>query len=232
MKRIFIFLSGISLSAALFSQNIPEGYILQYQQDFSGKDPIGDFRSCDFQSWTVRSEGGNRFLEFNHGNEEDSAVNLPFSICLVDNYIFGDFIIEAGIMLYKDSAGGDIAVLFGIKDSVEYYSVKVPSTDKLRNYGIFVIENGPPVRLSSANKENCGLNPGKWHKIRVERNIVDTSVRVFLDDMKDPFLETKDRTYIMGYVGFGTTSGKGRIDNIKIWSQTSIPETADFLRKK
>lgn len=231
MKRIIFLLFGNVLAAAMFSQNIPEGYILQYQQDFSGKDPISDFRSDDFQFWTVKSAGGNKFLEFNHSIERDSSGYSPLYICLIDNYIFGDFIIEVSLMLSGDSVGSDISILFGMKDSLKYYCVNMTSTEEGQDSSIFVIENALPVKVRSTQIRNIRWTPGKWHKIRVERDIVDTSIKVFFNDMKIPYLETKDRTFIMGYIGFGSGLGKGRIDNIRIWSQTSIPEPAGFFKE-
>ena len=106
MKRIIIFLLITLLTVALFSQNVPEGYILQYQQDFSGNNPINDFRSDNFQFWTVKSANRNKYLAFNHSTNMDSSVHSPLNICLVDNFIFGDFIIEVSLMHSGDSAGG------------------------------------------------------------------------------------------------------------------------------
>ena len=230
MKRIIIFLLITLLTVALFSQNVPEGYILQYQQDFSGINPINDFRSDDFQFWTVKSANRNKYLAFNHSTNMDSSVHSPLNICLVDNFIFGDFIIEVSLMHSGDSAGGELSILFGMKDSLKYYCVNFTSKDEDQNNGIFVVENEQRVEIPCTRNKSVRWNPGKWHKIRVERNIVDTSIKVFFDDMKEPYLETQDRTFIMGYIGFGSGRGESRIDNIKIWSQTSIPEPVHFLK--
>jgi hypothetical protein len=232
MKRIFFLLLNTALTAPMFSQNIPEGYILQYQQDFSGKNPIGDFRSDDFQFWTIASANGNKYLEFNRSNNLHLSGYAPLNICLVKDYIFGDFIIEVSLMQPGVTADTGICILFGIKDSLKYYCVDVSSTDEWRSKGIFVVEDAQPLRVPIIQYRNIRWNQGKWHKVRVERNIVDTSVKVFFDDMKEPYLETKDRTFIMGYIGFGSGTNGLRIDNIKIWSQTSIPEPAGFLREK
>ena len=242
MKRFIILLLNTAMAIATLSQNIPEGYILQYQQDFSGENPINDLRSDDFQFWTIGSSSGNKYLLFNHrmdvdstkyshGGDVDSPACSPLNICLIKNYIFGDFIIEASLMQSGVSADGGIWILFGIKDSLKYYCVDVSSTDEGQNKGLFVVEDAQPVQIPCNQYRNIRWNPGKWHKVRIERNIVDTSVRVFFDDMKEPYLVTKDRTFIMGYIGFGSGAGEWRIDNIKIWSQTSIPEPAKFLRE-
>ncbi|MBN2213907.1 MAG: hypothetical protein JW723_06670 [Bacteroidales bacterium] len=230
MKRIIILIFNAAMTAAVFSQRIPEGYILQYQQDFSGKNPINDFRSDSFQPWKIGSGNGNKYLEFSHSI--DSTEYSHLNICLVKDYIFGDFIIEADLMNPVATDGSDFWFLFGIKDSLKYYCVDVSSTDNQQSKGLFVVEDDRPLKIPCIRYGNIRWDQGKWHKVRIERDIVDTSVRIFFDDMNRPFLETKDRTFIMGYIGFGSGAGKWRIDNIKIWSQTSIPEPAGFLREK
>jgi hypothetical protein len=231
MMRILVFLLNMLLTVAVFSQNIPEGHILQYQQDFSEKGPVSDFRSDDFQFWTIRTADRNKYLEYNHDMKIDSSVGSPLNICMVDNFIFGDFIFEVSLMHPGDSAGCEFSVLFGMKDSLNYYGVNFTSAGKDQNIGIFVVEKGQKVEIPGTRNKSIRWNPGRWQKIRVERDIVDTSVKVFIDDQNEPYLETKDRTFIMGYTGFGSNSGRVRIDNIKIWSQTSIPEPAHFLKK-
>lgn len=234
MKRIIIALLTTALTTAVFSQYVPEGYILQYQQNFSGKNPISDFRSDDFQFWTIKSVNGNKFLEFSRDIENDTnrAAFSPLNICLIKEYIFGDFIIEASLMQPGTAADTGIWILFGIKDSLKYYCVNVSSTDEVRSKGLFVVEDDRPLEIPCTFYKDIRWSKGKWHKVRLERNIVDTSVRIFIDDMKNPYMETKDRTFIMGYIGFGSGTGKWRIDNIEIWSQTSIPRPAGFLKEK
>jgi hypothetical protein len=231
MKQILISVFCLSLATAINSQNIPEGYIMQYQQDFSGKTPLDDFCSDDFHLWSIKSVNGNKYLEYNHDIEVDSSAFIPLNICMIDNYIFGDFIIELNLMQSGEVPGNAIRILFGIKDSLEYYCFSASSVNNEQNEGIFVVENEQPVRVPDTRYKNISWTPGKWHKVRIERNIVDTSVKVFFDDMKKPYMETKDRTFIMGYIGFGSVTGKAAIDNIKIWSQTSIPLPAGFLKR-
>ncbi len=233
MKRIIIVLLSTVLTTTIFSQYVPEGYVLQYQQNFSGKNPISDFRSDDFQFWTIKPVKGNKYLEFSRDVENDTnqATFSPLNICLIKDYIFGDFIIEASLMQLGMAADTGIWILFGIRDSLQYYCVNVSSTDKVRSKGLFVVEDAKPLEIPCTFYKDIRWSKGKWHKVRIERNIIDTSVRIFFDDMKNPYLVTKDRTFIMGYIGFGSDAGKWRIDNIKIWSQTSIPQPADFLKE-
>jgi hypothetical protein len=47
--------------------------------------------------------------------------------------------------------------------------------------------------------------------------------------MKKPVMTTRNPVLVMGYIGFGSFASAGRIDNIKVWAPTSIPEEADFF---
>ena len=63
----------------------------------------------------------------------------------------------------------------------------------------------------------------KWNKVRVERDILKKTITVYINDMSNPVMVAKDRTLIMGYLGFGSIDTPGKIDNIKIWAPTFIP---------
>ena len=65
--------------------------------------------------------------------------------------------------------------------------------------------------------------------MRVERDILKNTITVYINDMSNPVMVAKDRTLIMGYLGFGSIDTPGKIDNIKIWAPTFVPgETSIF----
>lgn len=220
------------LLTKLYSQNIPEGYILQYSQDFSHAGAIKDFRFNEVHAWSVEQVKGNGALIFRSVNDTISGDHIPFLTCILSGFLFGDFILELRIMQTNEDAGGPLWILFGIRDSIRYYCVNITPIPGDSTSNLYVVDNSLPVKVQPEFTETIPFVANKWHKIRIERNIVDKSVRVFIDDLKKPCLSLKDRKYIMGYIGFGSDNGSGRIDDIKIWSQTVIPVEADFLEQK
>jgi hypothetical protein len=88
------------------------------------------------------------------------------------------------------------------------------------NHGIFLMKNGVLNRLTECTNTSVNMQDKKWHKIRLERDIVRRTIRVYLDKSPEPVLSVKDYEIVMGSVGFGNKSGSIRVDNIKIWSQT------------
>ena len=214
------------------SQNIPEGYILQYEQNFSKKNACNDFVFSSPESWSISSEKGNCFLSFADTDNYDPPFSSPRIIAVFGNLIFGDFILEADLMQTdKNQNGAGLCIFYGIKDSVRYYFANLGNNDSIIQ-NLYLVNNNPAVAINTDLVRGISWGEQKWHKIRIERNIITRSTKVYFDNMQKPVLKAVDWTLVMGYIGFGSYNNSGRIDNIKIWSQTSISEPAGFFRKK
>ena len=228
-KLLTIIIAGISF-LNLLSQNIPEGYILHYQQDFSKPKSVDEFRFSVPESLKTGSEKNKHFIELNNKNLLDSAFQ-PAAVSILDNFIFGDFILEANIKPVGETNAPYIWVLLGIKDSLNYYCLNISPLPNDSVNTVYALLRGKERTISYRIDRDFSWNLNKWHKIRIERDIVNPSVKIYVNDMSVPYMEITDRTFIMGYVGFGVTSGAVRITDLKIWSQTTIPEPADFYLK-
>ena len=229
-KLISALVIGLSV-INLFSQTIPEGYLLQYHQDFSNKKSIQDFRFSISGTASIRSEKGKYFLEITAHHDTMIPSYQPSTICLLDNLIFGDYILEANVMYNEGTDKNALWFLTAIKDSLNYYCLDISPIPGNEDTLTYALLRGKPRKIQIAMHKLVSLQPDKWYKVKMIRDIVNPSVKIFMDDMKNPVLEINDRTFIMGYIGFGMNNGIFRIANIKIWSQTSIPEPAGFYGK-
>lgn len=231
MSRLSVVFLISVLTLKVFSQNIPEGYILQYQQDFSDVKCINDFRFTYPQNWSIKSESKNKYLHIN--SEDHDSVGRQESIALIENFIFGDFIFEADVMLVGEQNNiGNVFFNIGIRDSIHFYSIILNSLINDNKPDIIITNELPGNSVADSNVIKKELGNKGWHKIRIERNIVNRTIQFYLDDMKTPVVVSRDRTFVMGYIGFGSVYNDCKIDNIKIWSQTAIPEPASFYIKK
>jgi hypothetical protein len=227
MKEIFlIILFTASFITGPFAQNLPEGYILQYEQNFSNSKSLADFKFNLPESWGVFKSGGNFYLQFTGCNTRSSLTSLPANIALLNNRIFGDFVLEANVMPDADTSGiREICIFLGLKDSSQFYHILLTDSINDNNHGIFLMKNSLVTKLTKDDNTTVTWKENKWQKIRVERNIVKRTIRVFIDDMTRPVMQTTDYELVMGYVGFGSVKCPGRIDNIKIWAPTVIPDS-------
>jgi|WetSurMetagenome_2_1015567.scaffolds.fasta_scaffold115693_2 hypothetical protein len=210
---VLLFFSGL-----LYGQ-VPEGYVIQYQQYFNDSKSLADFTFTNPSAWGIFKTNGNYFMQC---PKQDSASIIPANLAVLKNKIFGDFILEADIKPVADSSGYyELGIFLGYRDSSTYYFVQLASQCDRNQYGIFLIKKGCCSRLTECTANApIALNDHKWHKIRLERNITKRTIRLFLDNTSEPMLQVKDYEIVMGSVGFGTVASSAGFDNIKIWSQT------------
>jgi hypothetical protein len=213
------------LTATLRSQKLPGGYILQYQQNFSDSKALTDFRLSNAKAWGIFNSGGNFYLQFNVTDQSGQPAVVPENTGILKNHIFGDFILEADVM--PEAGAGDlreVCLLLGYKDPSRYYCIQLASACDSLTHGIFLVNKSIPVKLTGMDEKPVSWSKNKWDHIRMERNIVKRTITVFINDMTRPVLQVKDYELVMGSIGFGSVFNPVRIDNIKIWAPTVIPE--------
>ncbi len=207
-----------------WSQNIPEGYILLYEQNFSSAKALNDFNFSNPKAWGISKTGNSYYLHFQTDTSYKPRVVSPSTIGILNNFVFGDFILEADLMpLGTDSILNEICIYLSFKDSLQYYYVQLASMTNENTHGVFLVNRSPQIKISSDSIENPGFYKETWYKLRIERDIIQRTIKVFCNNMKTPVLESRNYELVMGYIGFGAFSGSGCVDNIKIWAPTYIP---------
>jgi hypothetical protein len=226
MKMLaYLSISILLMIHTAFAQQLPDGYILQYEQNFSKSKSLTDFSFNLPGSWGIFKSNGNFYLQFAGCNASLTQTSLPGNIAILKNRIFGDFVLEANVMPDADTSGiREICVFLGLKDTSKFYYTVLTSSNNAHNQGIFLKKNSMVTKLTNNNDILVSWKENKWQKIRIERDIVKRTIRVFLDNMILPVMQITDYELVMGYIGFGSLKCSGRIDNIKIWAPTVIPD--------
>ena len=220
MKNLILLICIIPVR--LFSQVIPEGYILQYEQNFSAKISLNHLMPEGNGSFSISRSGSNYFLQMEN-TVEDSAVTDPFLVIFKD-YIFGDFIMEFDVMLPQgaDTTGGLFAFC-SYRDPENYYYINLVSTWFDDAGGVYIKYRSENGVLLKDSMNTWKLSEQKWTHFRLERNITARSLKFFVSDMKNSVIQVSDPRLVMGKIGFGSYGGIFYIDNIKIWAPTFIP---------
>ena len=55
---------------------------------------------------------------------------------------------------------------------------------------------------------------------------------MYFDDMETPIMVANDKTFKVGYVGFGSSDDSGKVDNIRIWARESRKKKSVIFMKK
>lgn len=225
MKILCFALLTFFLCEFTIAQKLPEGYILQYKQDFNNGKSLSDFSFDHPSHWGIFSGKGNYFLQCTGSSDSLTKPGLPSVTALLNNKVFGDFILEADVMPVIDSNGfGEICLFLGFKDDSKFYYVQLANKSDSNRHGIFVVKNSVPKKLTETFPETITWKEKKWHHVRLERDIVKRTITVFLDDMTHPVFHVKDYELVMGLVGVGSFGSPCRFDNLQVWSQTVITE--------
>jgi hypothetical protein len=224
-------LTWVAGCSSLPGDNVPTGYRLVYSQSFDNDKAIDDFLFTNSDKWLLnKSDENSPTLEFLGPGEYQPKVRSPYIIGLLGNYMFGDFILEADMLQTgKDYGHRDMCLFFGFRDPSHFYYVHLATKADPNAHNIFIVNDKP--RIAIAKKTTDGIDWGRdlWHKVRLERDTRDGTIKVYYDEMTSPIMVGQDKTFGLGYVGFGSFDDSGQIDNIKIWAPDSVEKKATFF---
>ncbi len=220
MRIVLFALLASCIFLHTYSQPIPEGYLLQYQQDFSNSKSLSDFTFNRPWLGSIAGQGKHAHLTF---IGSDTLHMFPVNMAVIKNKVFGDFILEAEVPALKNSAENDGCLFLGIRDSSKYYFIQLTQRDSA-GPGIFLVRDSVITPLAVIEESTDNFTATAAYKIRLERNIVKRTIKVFINNMDTPLLMARDYELVMGSLGFGSISGSARFDNIKIWAPTVITD--------
>jgi hypothetical protein len=199
---------------------IPFQKALVYEQDFK-QGTHTDFAFTDESAWRVHDGS----LELFAQSAYTPPYRSPFNIALLRTKKVGSFTLEADVMQTGREYGHrDMCIFFGFQNTSQFYYIHIASIPDEAAHNVFIVNNAP--RTNFAHEVSDGIDwEGGWHKIRLERNIDTGLIRLYFDDMTVPIMEARNTRFREGYIGFGSFDDTGKVDNIKLWANTSTDES-------
>jgi subtilisin family serine protease len=125
--------------------------------------------------------------------------------------ISGDFTLMVDASVVNTSTTWkDFDIIFGYKDTNNYYFASFNQSDSTNTHGIFKVQNGVSTQL-----ENFGatITPETTYKVDIRR--MGNLIQVYLNGTF--YGEAEDSTFTSGKVGFGSKSDKAIFDNLIIY---------------
>jgi hypothetical protein len=234
MKILFRFalftILAFRVHAATTTPDVPSGFRLLYEQTFDKPEALADFVMTDPAAWKLAQDDKGGALELVKQSDYSPAVRSPVNIALLANQVFGDFILEVDlIQTGKEYGHRDMCLFFGFESPTKFYYTHVATAADDHAHNIFIVDEKPRTKIADQTTKgvNWGLNV--WHKVRLERNAADGTVKVFFDDLTKPIMVAHNKTFKSGYVGFGSFDDTGKIDNIRIWGPAVNIKKAPFF---
>jgi hypothetical protein len=139
------------------------------------------------------------------------------------------FVLEADLLQTgKEYGHRDMCIAFGFQDPSHFYYVHMATKMDDNAHQIMLVNGAPRKKISSFTTEGINWGESQWHKVRVERNTEQGSIKVFFDGKL--IEEASDKTFGAGHIGFGSFDDSGKIDNIKIWAKDSDRKELSFFK--
>lgn len=210
---------------------LPAGYKLLYQQSFTNRSALQEFRFSDAKAWKLAFDAENGALELAAQSQYQPAVRSPFNIALIADRNFGDFVLEADlIQTGKEYGHRDMCLFFGFEAPDRFYYAHIATAADDHAHNVFIVDGKPRTKIASHTTKGVNWGLGVWHKVRLERRRADGQIRVFFDDMTTPIMVANDTTFGAGAIGFGSFDDTGKIDNIRIWGPSVELGRTEFFQ--
>ncbi len=213
---------------------VPEGYKLLHSQSFDEADALFGFHFSDPNAWKFSDKGTpgtekSGALELHQQSKYKTKVRSPFNIALIKDKAFGDFILEADLVQTgKEYGHRDMCLFFGFTDVAKFYYVHMATAADANAHNVFIVNEKDRKNFASETTKGVDWGLEKWHHVRLERDTKAGTIKVFFDDMKKPVMLAQDKTFLEGYIGFGSFDDTGKVDNVRIWGPPgSVKEAKD-----
>jgi hypothetical protein len=236
MKETLFLLTllNINMFCSLAQEDVKTGFPMLYKQDFTRPDDMGRFVFADPAPWFLTGgKNGGYAMEYAGRGEYRPRVRSPLVICLIDNLVLGDFVLEADVLQTGREYGHrELCIFFGFQDSTRFYYVHLASAADQSAHTVHIVNDLPQKSIATERTDGIRWIDGHWHHIRLERFSQEGVIEMYVDDMETPVMAANDRTFQFGYVGFGSFDDPGKVDNIRIWARESRKKKAAFFMKK
>ncbi len=212
---------------------IPSGYQLLYEQRFTDSVALNEFAYSDPGAWQHAVVKGNGALELARQSQYKPAVRSPVNIALLADQVFGDFILEVDlIQTGKEYGHRDMCLFYGVQNPTNFYYTHIATAADDHAHNTFIVTNAPRIKIAKETTKGANWGLDVWHTVRIERTLADGAIRVYFDDRSKPIMIAEDKTFGVGFIGFGSFDDTGMVDNVRIWGPKAERRTAAFFKRR
>jgi hypothetical protein len=252
-SRILSSLALLAVGASFVSakpSDLPEGYTLQYKQNFKSKKAFQDFMMTDASAWSILEHEGNPTLALSGASEYEPPFRSPLNIALIKGKTFGSFVLEVDILqsgvkgtpikeymaTYENAADApgyahrDHCFFFGFQDPAHFMYIHIAKAGDNNAHNVFVVNESPRTPITDFRTLGADWGVEEWRKIRIVRDVTKGTVVLYFDDMLTPIMIADDVPFEQGFIGFGSFDDIGYVDNIQIWAPEAKETQQTFFR--
>lgn len=211
--------------------------VVLYEQDFAKPESVKDFVFSDPAVWKHGTDTtGTGFLELAYNRKTYKSSyqpqhRSPIHIALIAHKKFTDFVLDCEMQSTTEPYGHqDMCVYFGVTEPQKFYYAHIAVAADMNAHNIFIVNDAPRKNIARQTTKGVVWKKDTWHAVRVERHTESGKITVYFDDFTQPIMQAEDKTFLSGYVGFGSFDDTGRIRNIRIRGTQAEEKKAEFFK--
>lgn len=185
------------------------------EESFEDDGAAGRWQPTDKQAWKVeKTEKGNVYSQFKKRSEYEPPHRSPYNISLLKDIVVGDFQLDVKVLsTHPDYGHRDVCLFFGYQNPAQFYYVHLGKKMDDHANQIFIVNEKPRTKISLKTTPGTDWDD-KWHNIRIVRKIGDGTIEIYYDDMKEPVMVAKDKSFTWGQVGLGSFDDTSNWDDL------------------
>ncbi|MGH9454651.1 MAG: hypothetical protein ACRD2O_11855 [Terriglobia bacterium] len=180
------------------------------------------------EDWEILAENGLHCLHMKRPRDP-GVPRRPLQFARLRNVRVGSFDLHVRVRRQEHS----MIVVFNYVDTLHFYYVhlsKEPGTSVAVHNGIFLV-NGAPRRRIAGKLAPAALPDQSWRLVHIVRDARSGSIKVFMDQQKEPLFSVVDRTFTCGQVGLGSFDETGDFAQFQLRSDDADCSTTQPDRR-
>lgn len=167
------------------------------------------------EDWVIREDGPLHYLHMLR-SREPLVPRRPQQFALLKGNNVGSFTLTTRVR----REGRSMLITFNYVDSLHFYYTHLSmdrGTKQPVHNGIFLVNGGERFRIAGTEAAPA-LPDTHWHTVRVVRDVVSGTIKVFVDKDLQPRFAVVDKTLKCGRVGLGSFDETGDFTDFRLTS--------------
>ena len=190
---------------------------VSYQTRFEEGDVSWEFK--DKGSWKMKDLGGKRgqvLSLFKKKSAYKPEFRSPFHVALLKGRSVQDFVYDVEVKsTHKEYGHRDVCLFFGYQDDAHFYYVHLASKADDHANQIFIVDGAARRKITLKGNSRVKWD-GKFHHVRIKRDVKSGRIAVYFDDMNEPAMVAEDKTFGWGRVGVGSFDDTADFDGVAV----------------
>ena len=196
----------------------PSGLPLVFEDDF--EQGAARWQPTDPAAWrVVPTDRGKVYNQFKNSRYKP-PYRSPYNISLVKDICVSDFVLTVKVQSTHRNAGAhrDMCLFFNYQDPAHFYYVHLGKRPDPHSSQIMIVNDAPRVMITRNQSPGIAWDDG-WHDVKIVRCTADGTIEIYFDDMDNPVMVARDKTFTWGQVGLGSFDDNGNWDDFKLYGK-------------